>query len=757
MPLDSDQLEQLVLKFVLRPNYQPVKPKVIAKKLNLGPDQKKPLRRAIQRLVKQGRLSYGRNHIVRPPSVEDAGRITGTFRRIRGRSGIVRTASAAEQGRQLLEVFIPPRDAGDAATGDTVTIRITGPAKRGHARPQGRVEKILQRNTEQFVGTYQEHGDYGFVQIDGTQFPSPVWVGDPGAKGAHPGDKVVIEMIRFPTAKREGEGVITEVLGAEGDPGVETKVILREFNLPEEFPEGVLDSAREQAQKFDESIPPDRLDLTAATIITIDPKDARDFDDAIGMEMLDNGHYRLGVHIADVAHFVQQGSLLDQEARDRATSVYLPGQVIPMLPELISNGLASLQPDRPRYTMSAFIEFTPEGTVVTADFARSVICSKRRFTYEEVDEYLADPEGWREKLTPEVHELLGRMRDLARVLRRRRQENGAIELALSEVKVELDKQGSVVGAHVVEQTESHQIIEEFMLSANEAVAEHLAEEGLLFLRRVHPSPDPLKIETLEVFLRDLGFEIENLQDRFELQRVLDQVADKPECHSVNYAVLRSFARAVYSPEEEGHYALASSCYCHFTSPIRRYPDLTVHRQLAELLAGVKPESNAARLAALGDHCSQRERRADDAERELTRLKLLHYFSSRIGTEMDAVLTGVEEFGLFAEGIPLPVEGLIPLEFLPNDYYYFDRDTHSLFGQRTGVNYRLGDRVRVSVASVDLERRELDFRLVASPPHPPPPSQGQKKRKSKPGEKSKSRSKQKRKSKSKGKSKSKKKR
>ncbi|HJS06860.1 MAG TPA: ribonuclease R, partial [Pirellulales bacterium] len=518
------------------------------------------------------------------------------------------------------------------------------------------------------------------------------------------------EMVRFPTQFHDGEGVITEVLGPRGEPGVDTLSVIREYGLPEEFPQDTLDEARAQAQKFDESLK-GRLDLTGETIITIDPVDARDFDDAISLARMENGHWRLGVHIADVSHFVPEDTPIDREAHARATSVYLPDRVLPMLPEIISNNLASLQPHKVRYTKSAFLEFTADGVFVGADAHNAAIKSARRFAYEEVDEFLADREAWRSKLSPKVHQLLADMHELAMTLRARRFRRGALELDMKEVKVDLDRNGKVTGAHVVEHTESHQIIEEFMLAANEAIAELIQKAGYHFLRRVHASPDPRKLQALTEFAAELGFQTESLESRFELQRLLKSVQGRPEQHAVNYAVLRSLQRAVYSPEVEGHYALASDTYCHFTSPIRRYPDLTVHRLLDSMLRGKKAVNDIPELMVLGEHCSDRERRAEAAERELTKLKLLHYLEDRIGQEMDAIVTGVEEFGLFVQGVQLPAEGLVHVTTLADDYYHFDRRSHSLTGRRAGNTFRLGDLVRVEVARVDVDRRELDFRIV----------------------------------------------
>ena len=714
--IEMENLEDAVLAYCQRPEYKPVKPRVIAKKMELDEEGARQLKRAMKRLVKRGLLVYGANHLISVGGATDgkgnsANRIVGVFRRTDKGFGFVRPEGASAAADRKDDIYVTSKDSLDASTGDKVVVRLRKKRDDRRPNPEGEIIEILERERHQFVGNYFESEGQAYVQVDGKPFSQPIFVGDPGAKNAQADDKVVIEMVRFPSHVHDGEGVITEVLGSRGEPGIDTLSIVREFNLPEEFAADALEEAREQADKFDESIPASRRDLTHRTVITIDPVDARDFDDAISLERTDKGHWLLGVHIADVSHFVQPKTALDREAYDRATSAYLPDRVIPMLPEVISNGLASLQPDRVRYTKTVFIEFSPEGVSLGTDATSAAIKSCRRFTYEEVDDYLANRDAWRSKLTPAVHTLLANMHELAMVLRARRFARGALELSMNEVKVDLDKNGRVVGAHRVINTESHQIIEEFMLSANEAVAELLFKQELHFLRRVHASPDPRKLKLLTEFIIGLGFKVESLESRFEMQRLLVAVAGRPEQHAVNYAVLRSLQRAVYAPEEEGHYALASDCYCHFTSPIRRYPDLTIHRLLESIFTGKKPRNDFGELAVMGIHCSDRERRAEAAERELTKVKLLSYLATRIGEKMEGIITGVEEFGLFVQGIELPAEGLLHVSSLQDDFYRYDKRSHSLTGHRAGNAFRLGDKVEVQIARVDVDRRELDFRLV----------------------------------------------
>ncbi|MGI9456041.1 MAG: ribonuclease R, partial [Aeoliella sp.] len=716
--MDAD-LRAAILTYTRQPAYKPAKPKVIAERLGLiDAEQITAVKRVIKRMVKAGELEFGPNHLVLPteddhPSRENLvpkkkkkqtksdNHVTGTFRRVSSGDGFVRPeGTPASTGRDG-DIRIAKKAALDAASGDKVRIKVD---KRGgyKGKPEGRVLDVVERATSRFVGVYVENADMGLVEVDGKIFSAPIYVGDPGAKGVKPDDKVVIDMVRFPSHVRDGEGVIVQVLGGKGDPGVDTMSIIYEFGLPGEFQDEVLDDARKQADAFDESIPKDRRDLTGEVIITIDPATARDFDDAISLRRIeskhgDEDHWLLGVHIADVSHFVPEKTTLDAEAYDRATSVYLPDRVLPMLPEIISNNLASLQPKKVRYAMTCEIEMTAEGMPVAVDVFKSAIKSRRRFTYEQVDDYLANRTAWKKKLTKGVHQLLADMHELAMLLRGRRFDAGALELSMPEVEIDLDDNGKMCGAHVEESTESHQIIEEFMLAANVAVATKLADAGLIFLRRVHGDPDTRKLKALTEFVRELGFKTQSLESRFELQRLLDMVKNDARQHAVNYAVLRSMQRAVYSPEDEGHYALAADCYCHFTSPIRRYPDLIVHRLINALNSGMKPRQELDRYFQWGDHCSEREQRATAAERELTKVKLLHYMADKVGTEMEGIITGVERFGLFVTGKEIPAEGFVHISALGDDYYKFDRASHSIAGFQAGQTFRLGDAVRVAVA------------------------------------------------------------
>ncbi len=824
-PNAFDEIRRRLLEIVNAPNYRPQKPKGLLRLMGFAPEDKSVLRRIVKKMVAAGELAYGESHYIRPAvgpkkarpkgpepaasSVSDFAKpkherlkkerlkkerrsqedipfsehwIVGSFRRTGSGVGFV---TVREQDRDSDEptpdIYISSHLTLDAMTGDIVAVELFDrkePKIRRRGRevrrketgeergPRGKIVKILERSSERFVGTYFEDGDWGYVQVDGNIFNQPILVGDPSANAAQPDDKVVIEMLRFPTHYRNGEAVLVEVLGPHGTPGLDTLLIMREYGLPDQFSEASLKAARDEVVLFFDALPDedgdgtappsdaeakaalrkyldsvDRTDLTEETIITIDPIDARDFDDAVSLERLENGHWLLGVHIADVSHFVKDGSPVDSDARDRGTSVYLPDRVIPMLPEVLSNSLASLQPNKVRFTKSVFMEMTAEGVRCNTEIRKSAIRSTARLNYDEVQEYLSGKWGVRsgktesesDKKNEEEQEnknfplptshfpLLDRMFELAMILRQRRMTRGSLEMNMPEIKIDLDKDGRVAGAHAEIQTESHQVIEEFMLAANDAVAEFFAAKEIAFLHRVHKSPTYRKLKQFTDFLRQLRLDDvspETLsENRFAIQDILKQVKGKPEETAVHFSLLRAMQRAIYTPEEEGHYALASPCYCHFTSPIRRYPDLSVHRTLDVYLSGKKPKTDMNELYLLGLHCSERERRAEDAERELIKLKLIDYMSRNIGMRLHAVVSGLNPSGVFVQGVEIPAEGLIPLVSLDDDDYRFDRRDRTIMGRRSGREFRLGDRLEVEVVRTDLDARIIDFRIVKDEEQP----------------------------------------
>ena len=700
-----------ILEALGRPSYSPIKPKVLSKRLAV-PEQDYPaFRSALKELIRDGRIRVGSGSTL--VAEDPHGTVFGTYRRTNAGPGYVRLD--AKPGEPFLpDVAIREGRELDAASGDRVQVKLLRLAGK-MANASGEIVRVLERATRTFVGTYFERDGEGYVKVDGIVFAHSISVGDPKAKGVRPQDKVQIDLLSFPTADDRGEGVITEVFGPLSQPGVDLLTIIRAFGLPEEFPEAALNEARAQADAFAETTT-GREDFTGDLVITIDPADARDFDDAIGVEHDEKtGHTVLTVHIADVAHFVPAGGALDTEARKRATSIYLPQKVIPMFPEVISNGLASLQQGKIRYVKTVQIEFDDKWQKADVRFYNGAIRVRQRFAYEQVSAIL---KGDGEMPAPDVLAMLHRMRDLALKLRKKRQKRGSLELSMPEAVLDYDADGKMSGAHFAVNDISHQMIEECMLTANEAVAEHLSRLPVPFLRRVHPAPNPEKLQEFAAFAEFLGHPMKRSQDRFELQRVLRETADKPERAAIHFSLLRSLKQAIYSPIQDQHYALASLDYCHFTSPIRRYPDLQVHRLLDRWIRTRRASADEKELIILADHCSKMERRAEQAERELVKLKLLQHLSTRIGLKLTAVITGVAEYGFFAQAEEFPAEGLIHISSIKDDYYTFDESSRSLIGGRTKTRYRLGDRVIVEVARVELQKRMLDLRVVGKPPTAP---------------------------------------
>lgn len=708
----SQELADRLMRLVVSADYRPSKPKQIATLLKLDGDEYRELRRVIKQLVQEGRLIYGSNHLVISPGAIGGpqDRVRGVFRRaMGGEFGFLRPGDSGKEEPVSEDLFVPPGHTAGALEGDLVEVKV----QYGRRGSEATVIKIIERARRQFTGTFRVEDGESVVYLDGTPYSHPVTVGDVRGLPISDDDKVFVEMVQFPDDDGTGgEAVILERLGSSSNPAIDTITIMRQYGLPDEFSDEVINDARAQADAFnDDEVPDGRRDFTDMLTITIDPFDARDFDDAISLQRED-GRWRLWVHIADVSHFVKTGSKLDQEARQRATSVYLPDRVVPMIPEIISNHLASLQPERIRLVKTAEIEFQDDLTITHSEVHNGAIRSDMRLNYEQVDQFLAAPDQFREKWGGEICDLLTHMHTLAMKIRKRRFKGGSLSMDMPEIKLELDKSGKVKGAHRTEHTESHQIIEEFMLAANQSVATWLDDLGMTFLHRIHPPPERRKLRQLSMFVRDLNLGFESVESRFEIQRVLDKVAGTPLEDAVNFSVLKSMNKAIYGPQQEGHYALDMEHYCHFTSPIRRYPDLTVHRLIQNLLDKKKtPDDAYGTVLKLGHHCSDMERNAQQAERELTNLKLLHYLKKHIGDTMKAVISRVFADGLHARCVKLPVDGYIPVTTLPSDKYRFERRGQMLIGFRAGNRFRLGDELTVKIAKVNLQDRQLFLELV----------------------------------------------
>ncbi|HUU82742.1 MAG TPA: ribonuclease R [Phycisphaerae bacterium] len=707
-----------IVRHLARKGYRPQKVEKLARDMGIADAEYGDFRKAVKGLMKTGRVVMGSASALTLPDPPRT--VVGRFRLNPKGFGFVIPDTPNSHG----DLFVPPGEAGGAITGDMVSARVLKRGRRGGKMIcEGRIVEIVKRGQSRFVGELCRELQRWFVRPDGNTLHAPIFVGDSGAKGARAGDQVVVEIVEYPSERRDARGVITKVLGKRGAPGVDTLSIIYQYQFPQEFPQEVRDQAGRAVASYNaEEAARGRDDLRDLTIITIDPDDARDFDDAISVTQLKKGRLELGVHIADVSHFVQPGNALDTEARERANSVYFPRLVIPMLPEVLSNGVCSLQENQPRLTKSVFVTYDAGGRRVASRFANTVIRSARRLTYRQATQILAGKVGRHPK---KVVALIRQMESLARTIQQRRRADGMLVLDLPEVEVVFDDDGAVAGIQPSDTSFSHTIIEMFMVEANEAVAELLAGLHVPCLRRVHAPPEETGAEALSRFLQALGLPPVKTMQREALQPLLERVKGRPESFAVNLAILRSLERAVYAPTSEGHFALASEDYCHFTSPIRRYPDLTVHRLLDGYLRGqikkrrMPPDlPTLQEVEELGLHCSRNERRAEAAERELKLVYVLRLLEKEIGSEHDGIITGVTNFGMFVQLPQYLVEGLLRFADLADDWWEVDAEAGCVVGQRTGRRLKIGDVLRVRIAAVDIADRELDL-APAEKPGPAP--------------------------------------
>jgi ribonuclease R len=615
------------------------------------------------------------------------------------------------------DFFISRENLGGAMHNDRVIVRPLGSGSGGK-RMEGEVIRVLQRANSRVVGTFEESNrQYGFVIPDEKRLGWDIFVPRARAKGAKTGDKVVVELTSWPEARRNPEGKIIERLGSVGEPGVDILSIMKKYGLPDQFPRRVLRAAESIPQTVEPSEWEGRWDLRELPMVTIDSEDARDLDDAVSLEVLPNNNYRLGVHIADVAYYVKEDSILDKEAFRRGTSVYLVDRVIPMLPPIISNGICSLNAGEDRLAISVFMEINPKGDVVRYEIAPSVIRVAERMSYTDVRLILEEDVPELRQRYASFVKTFEEMRDLCLILRQKRKQRGALDFDFPESKVTLDKSGRPVDVLLMEQTIADQIIEEFMLVANETVARYLTKLEMPIIYRVHEEPKPEKLNALNEFLHGFGFHIpsaKGVHPRF-LQEILHKVADRPEHLVVQTVMLRSLQHARYAPEPLGHFGLAVKYYTHFTAPIRRYPDLIIHRVLWEVLAHGKisarrREKLAQQMIDYAEHTSERELIAEEAERETVDLKQVEYIRQFLGDVFEAIVVSITNFGMFV-ALPNGIEGLVHVSTMADDYYLFDEKTYTLIGEHTGKIYHIGDQVKVQLVRASLEDREIDFELA----------------------------------------------
>ncbi|WP_142505577.1 ribonuclease R [Melghirimyces algeriensis] len=628
------------------------------------------------------------------------------------------------------DVFIHGNDMNGAMDGDLVLARIHSMKKEG-LRPEGEIVRILKRGRTEVVGTYKASKHFGFVIADDKRLSSDIFIPKEAKNGAKEGDKVVVELTDYPKGRRSAEGKVKEVLGHKEDPGVDILAIIRQHQLPEAFPDDVIKEAEEVPDTISVVEMAGRRDLRERTMVTIDGADAKDLDDAVSVEALENGNIRLGVHIADVSYYVQEGTALDREAYERGTSVYLVDRVIPMLPPRLSNGICSLNPQVDRLTLTCDMEIDSSGDVVDHEIYPSVIQTNERMTYQAVKQILVDED-------PEViHQYESLVEDfrlmgqLAEVLRKRRFARGAIDFDFPEAKIIVDDQGKPVDIVPKPRTVAEQMIEEFMLAANETVSEHFFKMKIPFMYRIHEHPDPEKLQAFFEFITHFGYQAKGKANKIKprvLQQLLEEIKGEPEEPVISTVMLRSMQQAKYSPECLGHFGLAASYYSHFTSPIRRYPDLVIHRIIREVLDnhGNLPDKRKSELngwlPGAAQHASERERIAVDAERQTNDLKKAEFMQDKVGETFEGVISSVTSFGVFVE-LENTVEGMVHVSYMTDDYYHFHEGSMSLVGERTQKAYRIGDKVTVRVAGVNLNERKVDFEFVEEgnaqkPPHRP---------------------------------------
>jgi ribonuclease R len=681
----------------------------VAQLLGVGADQRRDLRQALRDLLEDRQLvKVDRRHYLLPPQKN---KIVGRVQAHRDGYGFL-----IPEDSRFPDIFLSKKEIHGLMHRDRVALQVSPKTKRTKHRPK--VLEVLERAQQRIVGRYEEGRHDDWVTPEDLRLSQVIRIPKQASGGARTHKIVLAEITRYPTDREGPQGKILKILGDPGDPGLDTEIVIHKYDLPESFPPAVLNEAAAVSFRLPENEVLTRRDLRGMNFFTVDGETARDFDDAVAISREAKGSWKIWVSIADVSHYVKEASNLDKEAFRRGTSVYFPERAIPMLPPHLSSGICSLNPEEERLTMTAAMEVNRLGAITKAEFFPSVIRSQARLTYTAVREMLLQENRDLKARYPQVYQDLRAMAELCRSLRSQRKERGSIDFDLPEPQVVLDVQGNIEEIIRAERHIGHQIIEEFMIAANESVAQFLTQEGWLALHRVHELPDEKKMVEFKEFAAHLGY---SLATRGKLrpkifQRLLDQVQGKPEEKSIHYLLLRSMKQARYSEKNLGHFALATAHYLHFTSPIRRYPDLVVHRILKEALkSGKKTDKRRryweTRLPAVAEHTTQRERVAMEAEREIVDRKKVQFMRDKIGREYNGYITGVVPFGIFVELEDYFVEGLVHLTRLPEDEYQFLETRHTLLGKHRKKAFRLGDRVKVRVVEANLERRQVDFSLV----------------------------------------------
>lgn len=706
--MEKEQLKQrkkMIYELICDDLYVPMKIKEMAVLLSVPKEQRPELEEVLNALIAEGKIEVSKKGKYRKAS---GNLITGTFTAHMKGFGFVTTEDETE------DIFIPADKINGAFHQDIVQVEVS-PLLTGKRR-EGNIVKILSHGLTQVVGTYDAAENFGFVIPDDAKIGQDIFVLKERSKGAVSGHKVIVEIMDYGKKGKKPEGKVVEIIGHINDPGTDILSLIKAYDLPMEFPVRVLNQAERVAKEVSSADMAGRMDIRDWQTVTIDGEDAKDLDDAITLTKED-GIYCLGVHIADVTNYVQEHSALDEEALKRGTSVYLVDRVIPMLPHALSNGICSLNQGENRLALSCIMKIDGKGRVVDHKIAETVICVDRRMSYTNVKKILEDKDPAVTEEYKELTPMFFLMEELASILRNKRKKRGSIDFDFPETKICLDKEGHPTEILPYERNVATKIIEDFMLIANETVAENFFWQQMPFVYRTHDNPDSEKIQKLSTFINNFGYSIHIGQDEIhpkELQKLLQKIEGTPEELLISRLTLRSMKQAKYGVVSTGHFGLAASYYCHFTSPIRRYPDLQIHRIIKDCLRGRMKENRIAHydkiLPEVAKHSSETERRADEAERETEKLKKAEYMAGRIGEVFEGVISGVTAWGLYVE-LPNTVEGLVHITSLTDDYYEYLENSYELMGEATNRRYKLGQKVKVSVVKADTLLRTVDFEIA----------------------------------------------
>ncbi len=696
---------ELILQFIEHSG-KPLGREEISEAFSLeAEDQLEALRRRLRAMERDGQLLFNRGKKYCLVNNEDliAGRIIGHADGF----GFIKPDDGSD------DLFLSPREMNPLLHNDRALVRVAGVDKKG--RREGAVVEILQRNTHQVVGRLYKDDGFTYVVPDNKNIAQTILIKKDGISNAKQGQIVVAEIVEQPTKLRQPIGIIIDVMGEHMAPGMEIEMAIRSYELPNHWPDELLEEIKPLQKEVPEAAKQDRVDLRATPLVTIDGEDARDFDDAVYCHKTPKG-WKLLVAIADVSHYVQINSALDKEAQKRSTSVYFPEQVIPMLPEILSNGLCSLNPKVDRLCMVCELFIDEQGKVVRSRFFDAVMSSHARLTYNEVAAMLVDGD---ESLTKKYHILMPHLQDLYdlyKVMRISREQRGAMDFDSQETRIVFGSNRKIEKIVPVVRNDAHKLIEEFMITANMAAARFLNSKKMPKILRIHDGPSSDKLLNLKTFLGEVGLILGGgaKPTPLDYMHLMESIKGRPDAHLIQTVLLRSMSQAVYSPELKGHFGLALEAYAHFTSPIRRYPDLLIHRAIRHCLQGKSVESffyGVPDMVMLGEQCSANERRADDATRDVVSWLKCEYMIDKVGDEFTGIISAVTSFGFFVELAEIYVEGLVHISNLAQDYFHFDPISHQLKGERTGIHYRLGDSVNVRVARVDLDEKKIDFNLA----------------------------------------------